>query len=92
MFSEIEAKFEDCEKPPEVEVSVLEGKWKDYLILFQQFSTVVVSYDENEEFVTAAYRCQNGYRIEGKSEITCDLDTDEWLLNPPQCQPGIFWL
>ena len=57
---------------------------------FQQFSTVVVSYDENEEFVTAAYRCQNGYRIEGKSEITCDLDTDEWLLNPPECQPGIF--
>jgi hypothetical protein len=54
-----------------------------------QFSTVVVSYDENEEFVTAAYRCQNGYRIEGKSEITCDLDTDEWLQNPPKCQPGI---
>jgi Sushi repeat (SCR repeat) len=51
-------------------------------------AAVVVAYDENEEFVTASYRCQEGFTLKGKSEITCDLDTDEWLEMPPTCEPG----
>lgn len=65
------AKFEDCEKPPEVENASL-----------------VVSYDENEEFVTATYRCHEGFKLRGKSDITCDLDTDEWQESPPSCEAG----
>lgn len=65
------AKFEDCEKPPEVENASL-----------------VVSYDENEEFVTATYRCHEGFKLRGKSDITCDLDTDEWQETPPSCEAG----
>lgn len=65
------SKYEDCEKPPEVE-----------------HASVVVSYDENEEFVTAAYRCHDGFQLKGKVEITCDLDTDEWQETPPSCEQG----
>jgi Sushi repeat (SCR repeat) len=50
---------------------------------------VVVRTDENEEFVTATYRCEEGYRLNGKSELTCDLDTDEWQGQPPTCTEGI---
>jgi hypothetical protein len=67
----VNAKFEDCEKPPEV-----------------RHSSVIVKTDENEEFVTATYRCDEGYRLVGKSEITCDLDVDEWKGQPPQCSEG----
>lgn len=66
-----QSKYEDCEKPPEVD-----------------HSSVVVSFDENEEFVTAAYRCHDGFKMKGKSEITCDLDTDEWQEMPPGCEQG----
>lgn len=62
------AKYEDCEKPPEVESA-----------------SVLVAYDESEEFVTATYRCHDGYKLHGKAAITCDLDTDEWQENPPSC-------
>lgn len=65
------AKFEDCEKQPEVENASL-----------------VVTYDENDEFVTATYRCHKGFKLKGKSKITCDLDTDEWQELPPSCEPG----
>lgn len=65
------SKFEDCEKPPEVEQA-----------------SVVVSYDENEEFVTATYRCHDGFKLRGKAEVTCDLDTDEWQETPPTCEQG----
>jgi hypothetical protein len=61
-------KYEDCEKPPDVENA-----------------SVVVKYDENEEFVTATYQCFDGYKLHGKSSITCDLDVDEWE-NPPTCE------
>lgn len=46
---------------------------------------MLVAYDESEEFVTATYRCHDGYKLHGKAAITCDLDTDEWQENPPSC-------
>lgn len=48
-------------------------------------SSVVVKYDDNEEFVTATYKCLDGYKLRGKSSITCDLDIDEWQETPPKC-------
>lgn len=51
---------------------------------------MIVKTDENEEFVTATYRCDDGYHMKGKSEITCDLDDDEWKGQPPQCIEGEF--
>lgn len=49
---------------------------------------MVVSFDENEEFVTATYRCHDGFKLKGKTEITCDLDTEEWQEMPPSCEQG----
>ena len=51
-------------------------------------ASVVVTYDENEEFVTATYRCHEGFRMRGKKDMSCDLDTDEWEGNPPSCEAG----
>lgn len=51
-------------------------------------ASVVVAYDENEEFVTATYRCHDGFKLRGKKDITCDLDTDEWQETPPLCEAG----
>ena len=48
-------------------------------------ASVVIRYDDNEEFVSATYTCFNGYKLQGRSTITCDLDTDEWQENPPTC-------
>jgi hypothetical protein len=53
-------------------------------------ASVLVAYDESEEFVTATYRCHDGYKLHGKSAITCDLDTDEWQENPPRCEPSEY--
>lgn len=53
-----------------------------------EHASLVVSSDENEEFVTVTYRCHDGFRLRGKTEITCDLDTDEWQEKPPTCEPG----
>lgn len=49
-------------------------------------ASVNVRIDENEEFVTATYRCSDGYKLNGKAIITCDLDIDEWQENPPTCE------
>lgn len=49
-------------------------------------ASVLVAYDDSEEFVTATYRCHDGYKLHGKSAITCDLDTDEWQETPPRCE------
>lgn len=66
-----DSKYEDCEKPPEVE-----------------YASIVIAYDETEEFVTAKYRCHEGYKLVGKNEITCEFETDEWQGNPPSCESG----
>lgn len=42
--------------------------------------------DENEEYVTAIYKCNRGYKLVGSSQIICDLDTDEWDRDPPKCE------
>ncbi|XP_062710515.1 uncharacterized protein LOC109404745 isoform X2 [Aedes albopictus] len=45
-----------------------------------------VTVDETEEFVTARYSCTAGYRLEGKAEIRCDIDSDEWQVKQlPRC-------
>lgn len=55
-------------------------------------SSVFVRYDDNEEYVTATYSCFDGYKLQGKATITCDLETDEWEENPPTCiQNGKFF-
>jgi hypothetical protein len=45
-----------------------------------------IQVDENEEYVTATYTCDDGFRLVGKSQMTCDLDTDEWTGAPPKCE------
>ncbi|KAG5677774.1 hypothetical protein PVAND_007505 [Polypedilum vanderplanki] len=49
-------------------------------------ASVNTQIDENEEFVTATYRCNDGYKLNGRAIITCDLDTDEWQEQPPTCE------
>ncbi|XP_050093907.1 fibrillin-1-like [Anopheles aquasalis] len=42
--------------------------------------------DDNEEYVTAHYTCQTGYRLQdpaGASHLRCSIETDEWLTAPP---------
>lgn len=48
----------------------------------------LLAVDDNEEFVTATYKCHDGYKMAGRNEMTCDLDTDEWQGKPPICEPG----
>ncbi|XP_058835886.1 fibrillin-1-like isoform X2 [Topomyia yanbarensis] len=44
--------------------------------------------DPSEEFVTAHYSCTAGYRMEGKVDIRCDIDSDEWQVEElPKCVP-----
>lgn len=57
--------------------------------IFVKHSTVLVSY-ESKDFVSAIYRCDTGFKSKGKLQISCDLDTDEWIEEPPQCEPGNF--
>ncbi|XP_035788356.1 uncharacterized protein LOC118464801 isoform X2 [Anopheles albimanus] len=37
--------------------------------------------DDNEEYVTAHYTCQTGYRLQdpAASQLRCSIETDEWL-------------
>lgn len=51
-------------------------------------ASVVIAHDVNEEFVTATYRCHEGFKLRGKKDMTCDLDTDEWQGSPPNCETG----
>ncbi|XP_055538598.1 fibrillin-1 isoform X2 [Wyeomyia smithii] len=42
--------------------------------------------DQSEEFVTAHYSCDRGFRIDGPVDIRCDIDSDEWQVNQlPKC-------
>lgn len=51
-----------------------------------------VTVDETEEFVTARYSCAAGYRLEGKAEIRCDIDSDEWQVKQlPRCVSGEYY-
>lgn len=45
-----------------------------------------IEVDENEEFVTVIYSCNEGFLLVGKFQMTCDLDTDEWTGAPPKCE------
>lgn len=48
-----------------------------------------ITVDETEEFVTAHYSCNAGFEIEGKAEIRCDVDSDEWQVKQlPKCVKG----
>ncbi|XP_021699518.1 uncharacterized protein LOC5579245 [Aedes aegypti] len=45
-----------------------------------------ITVDETEEFVTARYSCAAGFRLEGKADIRCDIDSDEWQVKElPKC-------
>ncbi|KXJ73641.1 hypothetical protein RP20_CCG015362 [Aedes albopictus] len=51
-----------------------------------------VTVDETEEFVTARFSCAAGYRLEGKAEIRCDIDSDEWQVKQlPRCVSGEYY-
>ncbi|XP_055623732.1 uncharacterized protein LOC129767136 [Toxorhynchites rutilus septentrionalis] len=49
--------------------------------------TARITVDQSEEFVTAHYSCNAGYRIEGgKTTFRCDIDSDEWQIGElPRC-------
>lgn len=50
-----------------------------------------ITVDQSEEFVTAHYSCNAGYRIEGKTTFRCDIDSDEWqIAELPKCLRGKF--
>lgn len=40
---------------------------------------------DEEDTIRAIYVCQSGYELRGPQELVCDLDTDEWNTNPPEC-------
>ncbi|KAM7358333.1 uncharacterized protein ACRADG_003345 isoform 5-T6 [Cochliomyia hominivorax] len=42
---------------------------------------------DEEDTIRAIYNCQPGYELHGPYELVCDLDTDEWNANPPECVP-----
>ncbi|KAL1380718.1 hypothetical protein pipiens_013983, partial [Culex pipiens pipiens] len=45
-----------------------------------------ITVDESEEFVTAHYSCNAGYRLEGQVDFRCDIDSDEWQIKEmPRC-------
>ncbi|EDS32286.1 conserved hypothetical protein [Culex quinquefasciatus] len=48
-----------------------------------------ITVDESEEFVTAHYSCDAGYRLEGQVDFRCDIDSDEWQIKElPRCVAG----
>lgn len=50
-----------------------------------------ITVDESEEFVTAHYSCNAGYRLEGQVDFRCDIDSDEWQIKElPRCVSGEF--
>lgn len=46
--------------------------------------------DEIGDLVSATYACAAGYRLHGEAELFCDLDTDEWQGDPPECRAGWY--
>ncbi|EAT42495.1 AAEL005984-PA [Aedes aegypti] len=52
-----------------------------------------ITVDETEEFVTARYSCAAGFRLEGKADIRCDIDSDEWQVKElPKCVNEILFI
>ncbi|XP_062552414.1 fibrillin-1-like isoform X2 [Armigeres subalbatus] len=50
------------------------------------YGSARITVDETEEFVTARYSCPAGFRLEGKADIRCDIDSDEWQVKElPKC-------
>ncbi|KAL7732539.1 hypothetical protein ACLKA6_019174 [Drosophila palustris] len=41
--------------------------------------------DEENRVNTAVYNCATGYVLKGPSELTCNVDTEEWQGEPPTC-------
>lgn len=41
--------------------------------------------EDEETAIRAIYTCLPGYELRGPSEVVCDLDTDEWITEIPEC-------
>ncbi|XP_037899869.1 fibrillin-2-like [Glossina fuscipes] len=41
--------------------------------------------EDEETAIRAIYTCLSGYELKGPSEVVCDLDTDEWITEIPEC-------
>lgn len=50
---------------------------------------VNIAVDEERDVVTATYSCEYGYDLVGEAEVECDLDTERWQGQPPNCQKGM---
>ncbi|XP_073842989.1 uncharacterized protein isoform X3 [Musca autumnalis] len=48
-----------------------------------KFATIEIS--SEEDVIRAFYTCQSGYELQGPSELVCDIDSDQWNTDPPQC-------
>ncbi|XP_065361428.1 fibrillin-2 isoform X1 [Calliphora vicina] len=44
-----------------------------------------IKIEDEEDTIRAIYSCQPGFELRGPHELICDLDTDEWNANPPEC-------
>ncbi|KNC24941.1 hypothetical protein FF38_08702, partial [Lucilia cuprina] len=44
-----------------------------------------IKIEDEEDTIRAIYSCQTGFELRGPHELVCDLDTDEWNTNPPEC-------
>ncbi|XP_037034819.1 fibrillin-1 isoform X2 [Bradysia coprophila] len=59
----------NCDRPPH-----LENGWTKPLVE-----------DDNGDLVSVTYVCNDGFILQGESELLCNLDTDEWQGEPPTC-------
>ncbi|XP_058980408.1 latent-transforming growth factor beta-binding protein 4 isoform X2 [Musca domestica] len=48
-----------------------------------KFATIQIK--SEEDVIRAFYTCEGGYELQGPNELVCDIDTDEWNTDPPQC-------
>lgn len=44
-----------------------------------------IKIEDEEDTIKAIYTCQTGYTLQGPNELVCDLDSDEWNSDPPEC-------
>ncbi|XP_061395029.1 fibrillin-1-like, partial [Musca vetustissima] len=44
-----------------------------------------IKIQSEEDVIRAFYTCEDGYALQGPKELVCDIDSDEWNSDPPQC-------
>lgn len=45
-----------------------------------------LSVDDQGVVVIANYQCESNYKLFGQAQLTCDIDTDEWQGELPECK------